>query len=802
MKYTKLIYAILLACCLPLTGSAQEDPRASSIRQRFLLHSERAVQEKIYLHLDRPLYLVGESMWFKAYNVEGGTNTFLGMSKVAYMEVLDKENNAVLQTKFALLNGKGHGSAIIPSTITSGVYKVRCYTNWMKNFSADYFFESTVDIINPFVKFDPKPEIKKDVAFEASFFPEGGYLVHDLESKVAFRVVSPDGKGMDFKGAVIDKNNDTIVRFAPQKFGIGYFMLTPKGENTYKVVIRDEKGKPYLRSLPEVMPEGYVMQVKDSTDRLIKVTVTAKNWAAEGSVFMHTHTRQNNVQVIRATLNKNQAVFLFNKNKLGEGISHITILNEKLKPLCERLYFKRPDKALAIEGKVDKGSYNTREKVTMDLATGDRKGVAGLVNMSVSVYLDDSIRTAEAQDIESYLWLTSDLRGTVESPQYYFQSDTKDADVAMDNLMITHGWRRFNWNEVFVNKTNPYPNLVEYDGHFVNAKLINKQTGAPAPGIEAYLAALDFPARLYATRSHPDGTVRFELRNFLGPKEITLQTNLSQDSIYKFEVANPFSKEFSVKAPGNFFFDKNRERQLLTRSINMQTNNAFLPKAFANPKPVITDSMAFFGPPDEKYFLDDFTRFPTMEEVLREYVRGVLVRRRQKEFHFRMIDKLVPNTFYTTDPLTLLDGIPIFNIDKLMEIDPLKIKKVETINGRYFLGPVSATGIVSFSTYQNDLAGFELSPKVLVMPYEGVQATREFYEPKYDSKTDVASRLPDFRNLLHWSPDVSTSTAGKAQINFNTSDQAGTYRVVVQGMAPDGRSGRKTFTFEVGKRSL
>ena len=802
MKHKQFFYAILFTLFLPVASSAQEDPWITSIKQRFLLHSQRAVQEKIYLHLDRPLYLVGESMWFKAYNVEGGSNSFIGMSKVAYMEVLDRENNPVAQTKFSLLEGKGHGALVIPSTIASGTYKVRCYTNWMKNFSADYFFESTVSIINPFVKFDANPDEKKAITYDAGFFPEGGYLVNDLESKVGFRVVDQSGKGIDFNGAVINQDNDTIVRFKPTRYGIGYFRMTPKPNNTYRAVVRDAKGKPSLYPLADIKTEGYVMQVKDSTNRLIQVTVTSKTEAAAGSVFMVAHTRQKNVIVEKKVIDRNKVVFLLNREKLGEGISHLTILNEKLKPLCERLYFKRPDKELTIEGKVSKGSFDVREKVTMDLTSKDARGAIGLANMSVAVYLEDSIRNPDPLDIASYLWLSSDLRGNVESPEYYFQSDTKEADENIDNLMITHGWRRFKWSEVFENKTSEYPNLVEYDGHFVYGKLTNTQTGAPTAGLEAYLAALDFPARLYATRSEPDGTVRFELRNFFGPKEITIQTNLSQDSTYKFEMASPFSKQFTVKPTAGFSFDKTKENQLLTRTINMQTNNAFLPKSFSEAKPVIKDSTAFFGPPDEKYFLDDFTRFPTLEEVLREYVRGVLVRRRQKEFHFRMIDKLVPNTFYTTDPLTLLDGIPIFNIDKLMEIDPLKIKKIETISSRYFLGPLSFTGIVSFSTYQNDLAGFELSPKVLVMRYEGVQAPREFYEPKYDTKADMASRLPDFRNLLHWSPDVTTDASGNAQIQFNTSDQTGTYKVVVQGMTGNGRAGRKTFTFEVAKRSM
>jgi hypothetical protein len=802
VKHKKLIYAILFTFVFPLAGFAQEDPWITSIKQRFLIHSQRAVQEKIYLHLDRPLYLVGESMWFKAYNVEGGSNSFIGMSKVAYFEVLDKENNAVAQTKFSLAEGKGHGSLIIPSTIASGIYKVRCYTNWMKNFSADYFFESTVSIVNPFVKFDANPDEKIAASYDAAFFPEGGYLVHGLQSKVGFRVVAQNGKGVAFKGAIINQNNDTIVRFEPRKFGIGYFMITPAAENTYKAVIRDAKGKAFVYPLGEVKQEGYVMNVRDSTDRLIKVTVTSKTEAAAASVFLVAHTRQNNVLVEKKTPGNNRVEFVINRDKLGEGISNITILNEKLKPLCERLYFKRPEKQLEIDGKVSKASFETREKVTMDLSAKDTKGLAGLSNLSVAVYLEDSIKNTEPQDIASYLWLSSDLRGTVESPEYYFQQDTQEAKEDIDNLMLTHGWRRFQWNEVFANKAGGYPNLVEYDGHFVYGKVINTKTGAPAAGIESYLAALDFPARLYATRSDPDGSVRFELRNFFGPKEITIQTNLSQDSIYKFEMASPFSKQFAVRPAGSFWFDKTKEKQLLTRAINMQTSNAFLPKEFVQGKVVITDSTAFFGPPDEKYFLDDFTRFPTLEEVLREYVRGVLVRRRQKEFHFRMIDKLVPATFYTTDPLTLLDGIPIFNIDKLMEIDPLKIKKIETINGRYFLGPLSFTGLVSMSTYQNDLGGFELSPKVLVMPYEGVQAPREFYEPKYDTKAELSSRLPDFRNLLHWSPDVTTDASGKAQIRFNTSDQTGTYRVVVQGMTASGRAGRKIFTFEVAKRSL
>jgi hypothetical protein len=802
VKHKNVIYAILTALLIPLTGFGQEDPWITSIKQRFQLYSSKAVQEKIYLHIDRPFYLVGETMWFKAYNVEGTSNSFLGMSKVAYLEVLDKDNNSVAQTKFSLLDGKGNGALIIPSTITSGVYKVRCYTNWMKNFSAEYFFESSINVVNPFVKFDADPDEKKEITYDAGFFPEGGYLVRDLESKVAFRVIGPDGKGISFKGAVLNQNNDTLVRFEPKKFGIGYFMLKPAAETTYKIVLRDIKGRVFTYPLPEVRQEGFAMQVKDSTGGLVKVTVTSRfEDGTQGIVYLVAHTRQSNLFVEKKSLGKNRVEFTISKDKLAEGISHITILNEKLKPLCERLYFKSADKHLAISAKVAKTSFTTREKVTLDLSASLSKNATMPTNLSVAVYLEDSLKYNDPLDIESYLWVSSDLAGTVESPGYYLQKDNKDVSADIDNLMLTHGWRRFKWNEVLGNQS-AYANLVEFQGHFIYGKVINTITNQPARGIESYLAALDFPARVYASISDDQGNVRFEVKDFYGAKEVTVQSNLTQDSIYRYEMANPFSKQFATTLIDRFRFEKTAENQLLTRAINMQTNNAFLPKAFAEPKAPITDSTAFFGEPDEKYFLDDFTRFPTMEEVLREYVRGIAVRRRQKEFHFRMTDKLVPNVFYSTDPLTLLDGIPIFNIDRLMEMDPLKIKKIETMNGRYFLGGVTATGIASFSTYQNDLAGFELSPKVLVFPYDGVQTPREFYQPRYDTKANLDSRLPDFRNLLLWSPNVTTDASGKAQIQFTTSDQPGRYRVVIQGMTGNGTAGSGTMSFDVERRNF
>ncbi|MGV3600588.1 MAG: hypothetical protein ACO1N1_05240 [Dyadobacter fermentans] len=798
MKLRTFIYG-LLALAFAGPSYSQDDAMLASMQQRFGLYTERAVQEKMYVHIDRPFYLVGETIWFKAYNLNGSTHKFLDLSKVAYLEVLDSENNAVMQTKFSLVDGRGNGAALVPSTLVSGKYKVRCYTNWMKNFSADNYFETSIAIVNPFVRFDPDRASKEETRYDVQFFPEGGRLVSGIESKVAFRAVGTDGKGIRFKGAILNQQNETVREFEPEINGIGYFTLKPEANNTYKAAITDSQGKRFEYEFPKVEPQGFVMEVKDSTSALVKVTVTARIESDDPViVYMLAHTRQANAVFGKKGVGKGKAVFLLDKAKLGEGISQITIFNDRLKPVCERLYFKRPAKQLAIDAELGK-SFIGREKVAMNISAG--AGQAAWSNLSVAVYLDDSIQYQPQQDIHNYLWLTADLRGDVENPAHYFQNVNKDTDRQLDNLMLTHGWRRMKWDKVFGGQLVSFEHLPEYDGHFIHARVLNKADGKPAVNRDAYLASLDVPARLYVDMSDKEGRVKFEVRQFTGPKEITLQTNLGMDTTYRFEVASPFSRQFSTNPVPSFYFDKTLENQLLARSINMQTANAYLPRVYAEKKAVLTDSLPFFGMPDEKYFLDDFTRFPTMEEVLREYVKGILVRRRQKEFHLRMIDKLLPNTYYTTDPLMLLDGIPIFDADKIIEMDPLKVKKIELLSSRYFLGPMTFTGIVSFSTYRGDLGGFELDPKVLVMPYEGVQAQREFYAPRYDGN-NANSRIADFRNLLHWAPNVTTGKDGKATVEFYTSDQAGRYQVVIQGIAADGTVGSKTVSFDVKKRPL
>ena len=787
--------AITVFFWVPMAGIGQQN----TLSQQLVQHSQRAVQEKVFVHLDRPLYLVGETIWFKTFCVDASLHQPLDMSKVAYLEVLDKEHNPVLQTKISLEEGKGFGSIFIPPFLQSGHYSVRSYTNWMKNFSPDFYFETTITIVNPFSKPTITPASKPTLAYDLQLFPEGGNLVKGIRNKVAFRAIGENGKGIKFKGTVINQQNDTVAHFEPQKFGIGSFDFIPTDGNQYRVLLNDTQKRWFTYTMQAIQEQGYVMQVKDSTALFLQVIVAARNLQGEVSLLAHSKSVPKFAE--KSTLKDGKTVFLVNKNNLGDGITSITLFDNNQQPVCERLYFKRPAQSLALSAKTDKKQYTPREKITIDL-TSALNTTPAIADLSVSVYLVDSLPAPEQTFIESYLGLTSDLKGTVESPGYYFQNTGLEADQALDNLMLTHGWRRFKWEEVVQTKAPNFAHIPEAVGHLMWGKVVDSKTGLPAPDIDTYLAAPNKRAQLFVSTSDAEGKVFYEMKHFFGSKEVIVQTNTAKDSTYRIEINSPYSEKISSYSVPAFSFDASWKNPLLTRSINMQARNAFLPKSAQQFTTNETDTLAFFGNPDEKYLLDAYTRFPTVEEVMREYVPGVAVRKRQGKFIFRVYDKLQSNIPFEEEPLIMLDGVPIFDTDKIIAFDPLKIRKLEVIDGLYYLGPVAFSGVVSYTTYKGDLAGFQLDPRALVLSYEGVQGRKEFYAPRYDIAEQQKSRVPDFRNLLHWSPQLVTDQQGKQTLNFYSSDQTGTYKVVVQGMTRSGMAGSKTQTFEVKKASL
>ncbi len=365
-------------------------------------------------------------------------------------------------------------------------------------------------------------------------------------------------------------------------------------------------------------------------------------------------------------------------------------------------------------------------------------------------------------------------------------------DQALDNLLLTQGWRRFNWQEILQENAPQFKFLPEYSGHLLNGKIENINV-ASTRYAKVYMAVPGSRLQFYESTSDTSGHFMFNTMDFYGPNEVVVQTNFS-DTVSKLSIQSPFFEKYTATNTSPFVMNNNLLDELQEHNVATQVLNSYAAtelKKIVKPK---VDSVNFYGKPFKTYNFGEFTRFKTMEESLREFVTETFVSKNQKNYSIRLLGQDVA---LDDDPLVLLDGVPYFNMNRAMGIDPNKIQKLEIVPEIYHYGSSIFSGILNFSSYKSNLANTEINPNAVVVDYEGMQLQREFYSPIYETSAQLETRIPDFRNVLFWAPTIRTDGYGKAQVNFYSGDLKGNYVGIVNGLSQDGTPGTGIFRFEI-----
>ena len=330
----RLIFYIV---CLLVTAHqtfAQVNPALDKLDQ----YRKHNFQEKIYVTTDREFYLAGEIMWFKVYGMDGSLHLPTDLSRVAYLEVVSADSVAQMQAKVELEAGTGGGSFYIPTTMVSGKYMLRAYTNWMKNYDAAFYFEKELTIVNTFRSL---PALPATESFSLEFFPEGGQLVSGLESRVAFQATNKAA----FKGVLQNNLGDTILHFGPEHAGMGSFRFVPEKNMSYSATITSGDQKSSAK-LPAVAASGQVLSL-EGIDDMVQVSVHS-NRGGDG-VFLLVQSRNMVSHSVYKKLSDGQASFSIKIEDLADGINHFTIFDQAGIPVAERLYFKQPDGLMSID---------------------------------------------------------------------------------------------------------------------------------------------------------------------------------------------------------------------------------------------------------------------------------------------------------------------------------------------------------------------------------------------------------------------------------------------------------------------
>ncbi|QIL76112.1 MG2 domain-containing protein [Hymenobacter sp. HDW8] len=471
---------VIICLLVGIIGGFQVAPADDFVRQaiaRLQSFYIGSFPEKSYIHTDKAFYAVGETIWLKAYLVDAALHRPDTVSRVLYVDLVAPDQRVVAQRVLRLNQGTAAADFELADSLAQGMYTVRAYTNWMRNFSPDYFFSKRVPVwqaatslgTGSAARSGAKARVRKTAAApkaktDVQFFPEGGNLVAGLPTVVAFKATDEYGRGVTVSGQLTDDQGQAAGSFKSLHAGMGTVLLTPQPGRQYKAAVVLPGGARAEYPLPAVAPSGLVLKVTQ-TKEFVYVGVqrqTAAGTAAAPAenVTLLAHVRGTVAYAAKGQLTGSEGYAArIPKAKFPTGVAHFTLFDGQGVAQGERLAFIDAQPSLQVRITPDKPTYAPREKVNLTVAVTDGAGqpVAAQLSLAVTNALATGMNEAPETTILTQLLLTSDLQGYVENPGYYFQNKTPETEQALDHLLLTQGWRRFVWKEILADKKPPDP---------------------------------------------------------------------------------------------------------------------------------------------------------------------------------------------------------------------------------------------------------------------------------------------------------------------------------------------------------
>ena len=823
---------------IPFSQNEPEDRILS-----FFSDIESRHDEKLWLHLDKPYYGAGDTIWFRAYLTDAATLRSDTLSNYIYVDLFDRKNKLISAKKIKRDSIGFANNLYIPDTLSAGEYTLQAYTGWMLNFSPDVFFQKNIligggstDALKSSITYTPEQAIVRFTdangfpvtdteasfvlydknnkrllsdrqqttstgalfvslppdsliqgsyvearissngkkyertffikpptrSFAVQFLPEGGHLVAGSPQIIAFKAEGSDGYPVDVSGSVLNHAGDTAARFSSEHEGMGTFLLTPQPGETYRAISSCDTLSVFT-SLPTVQAEACALTATQTGNNLryrILGTVPA------GSMLI-AHTRGSCHFVHPVTPNNPEG--LIKTDSLPEGILHLLLADSTGHPRTERLvYLSRPKEQW--QATTDKSVYGKREKVTVNLAL-EQEGKPLSGDFSVSVTDAHTVKTDSlAENIRSYLLLTSDLKGYIHNPGYYFLDDSPARRHYLDLVMLTHGWRRFNTENLFHSEPFTPKHYFEH-GQYITGHV--KTLGNKI----AKLAQVD----AFAINQH----------NVIG--------SAVADSAGYFTMEGLDFQDTTV-----FLISSKNKKGRVPYNVSIDT---------LYPRPVFKPLYPFLSPQQRQLRNNDLQRylasFPKIndDELVEYELEGVTVTARNPN-RPRMS---VNGNLYDTTNLVKFKQVPLLQYVSFL---PKVMRSGNQLLGRVVGGgwiPIGLTvNRMNYSNidYLRDFTvgdveyinvviplrveiylkpGAGIKPDFSIYKTIGYSENAEFYHPIYDTPEKVNDKTPDHRTTLYWNPYVKFGPDGKSKIEFYSGDSDNSqYEITIEGVTSNG----------------
>ena len=764
--------------------------------------AEQFPKEKIHVHFDKTIYNKEETIWYKIYILDDQGLTQL--SKHVYMEWFDQAGKLIRQNVAPLFQSTAKGSFELPADYTGSIIRMKVYTRWSLNDDPAFGFERDIIINNNETITKPGKAENNTIV---NVFPEGGELVTGLNSLVAFKATDKFGKPVKIKGLLVNQLGKTLDTIKVRHDGMGNFKLMPKAGETYSLKWIDPAGNTGIIGIPVNKKEGLTLSVNTNNEfATVKVERTAS--IPDNFKRLNLLVHMNQVVLFKVSLNTADKQVLSANipiEGLNTGILQFSLFSTDWLPLAERIVF------------VNNREHEFGAKLIPQLVTLTKKGKnvfdvyvtdTTVTNMSVAV-TDASLESTQANHtIYSDLLLSSELKGKIHNPGYYLSSDADSVTANLDLVMLTNGWRKFNWEKLkaAIGPEIKYP--VETDMMKVSGKVYGLKT----------VSANDLMLNLIIQNKDSS-------KNFIF-QPVTKEGLFQSENMFIFDTARIFYNfnqnqklneltqvQFDnglLKASGKQLELKDENMlNLWNDSVSLAKMNAFLQmqedwkkrSSYKTLQEVIIKAKGKSNEQalDERYssglfsggdaqvfdFLNDPAALGGIDIIsyLQGRVAGLVINRSGASTSM---------SWRGATPDLYLDQMQV-GADFIQSINVRDIAMVKVFRPPFFgsMGGGSGGAIAIYTKKGGDFKGdnTKSSKSMQSALLVGYTRFKEFFNPQYENPAE--NNETDIRTTLYWNPYVITNKKSpRFKVQFFNNDISKRLQIVLEGVNADGKMTR------------
>lgn len=761
--------------------------------------------EKTYVHTDRNSYVIGETLWYKTYTVYAYNNSLFDYSNILYVELLSSDSKIIARNNTKLVAGLGNGDFKLSqkNDVKPGKYQIRAYTNWSRNFGNDFVFKKEIEVIDVFnteakavshlTEVNSEDIVEsKELKFKIQFFPEGGSLIENVSSVIAFKAVDINGNPINVQGQILDEKGEIIAFFASSHDGMGKFQLKPNEGKKYYAKVTASNHSEVNEALPNLINEGFILGYKNIRDKkVISIQTNEKTFQKFSNKPFTIRYSSKGVSYFTETYElTNTKLFVeLPSDNLPDGIVQVTLFDNELRSQSERLIYVEKEQNIKVELSTDKTLYKPKEKVVLSVISKNNLGEAVPASFSISgtdLNGADKINDFRS-NISSYFLMESDIRGKVNNPGYYFDANNLGRLQHLDLLLLTQGWRDFLWKKQY--KIND--NLVYKVEKGINISGNVKKLFGKKPVVDnvVSLSIID-EKRMKAFDTLTDSMGKFKFKNLdiVGTAKIVLNSKnkkgkktgeLVLDSIFKSPILTDY------KSTHDFQYGTSEKKKTEQNIYKKHVKFNVAPENVLEEVEIIAKkdpTPSFYGKLDYAYDMGENTpSYADIYQLLEATVSNLVV---EETAEGRVI-RFMRNT----NPVLLVINGRITNyftdLDFFLPEDIIKIEASNGPTATMIFGNEAGGGVLILYTRK---PGIIKKPDLqsITKQVEGYYAARVFYTPNLNNEATKEDDEYAIRNTVYWNPYIHPDKTGVSQTSYYNTVVETDVKLTLEGVTATG----------------